>query len=865
VSGRRRPAGARVGSLTGLSLRSLRARPLRSVLTAGAIVLGVGMMFGVLLLVGTIHSTFGQLFDSIYGKTDVVVSGQQSAGALPASTIQRVRAVPGVKAASGSIASIFRTIDSSGKAGRTASAQVYVVGIDVSQPEMSSAENVAGRAPVEGADEIRLDRDWAAEHHLSVGSSLRVSTPTGVRALRVSGLYTFPGGLNLGGYGTGEMAIGDARQMMDKPATWDEISVQAKAGVSPETLRRRISAALGRGVEVATPATKSQQNQEQLASLDVILYFFSGIALFVGGFLILNSFNMTVLQRMREIGTLRALGAPPRRVARTILIEGVLLALVGSVFGLALGAGLASLLLRAMKSFGMPVAGVHYSLGAAVAAVAAGLLATLLGAAWPAFKAGRVAPVQALIGGGEKTRATSARRAIVGLILFVPSMAAGGLLWFGNQSNDPLVGIGATASTMVMFVGMVLLAPFVVLPLVRLMAAPLQRAMPAEGRLAADAARTSPGRTAATAATLLISLSVVVVNATVASSFVGSVEREIDSAFSRDLTVQPIGYQEAGGPQPGLSTRLRNQIAALPQTGVVASRRSLFVHNLPGGGSQGVLVGYDPYQYRQVDKVKYTGAPPQDVLRGLAQGGVAPSKSYAQQRNLHVGGRLRLEGPSGVRSAPIVGFADTLELGGQVVQMSLGTIASVYGVRTDSQLVVKASSPAARGALTQRVDALLEKEYPGLEALSQAEFKKHTTDLINQQFSFFNAIVGIAVLVGVLGIINTLSMSVLERTREIGVLRALGASRWRIRRTMANESLLISLAGTLSGIIAGLAIAVVWILGMRATSFPEMSMYLPVSLLVTIAVLGVVIGVLAAILPARRAAKLQPLAALRYE
>ncbi|HUH81614.1 MAG TPA: FtsX-like permease family protein [Solirubrobacteraceae bacterium] len=865
MRGRRRPAGATVTSLSGMSLRSLRARPLRSLLTAGAIVLGVGMVFGVLLLVGTIHSTFKQLFDSIYGKTDVVVSGQQSAGTLPTSTIERVRAVPGVKAASGNVGSIFRTVDSHGKAGRSRSAQLFTTGVDQSQPEMSSAESVAGRKPIEGRYEIRLDKDWAREHHLHVGGPVRLSTPTGVRTLRVSGLYTFPGGLNLGGYGTAEMAIGDARRVMDKPAGWDEISVQAASGVRPEALRDRISAALGRGVEVATPATKNKENQEQLASLDVVLYFFSGIALFVGTFLILNSFNMTVLQRMRELGTLRALGAGPTRIVRTILTEGVLLAVVGSVFGLALGAALAVLLLKAIQGFGMPVSGVHYSAGAAVEAVLAGLLATMIGAAWPAVRAGRVAPVRALIGGIDPARATSPWRAAIGLVLFIPSAAAGGLLWFGTNSNDPLVGIGATASTMAMFVGMVLLAPFVILPLVRLMAYPLRRVMPAEGRLAADAAQTSPGRTAATAATLLIALSVVVVNATVASSFVGSVEREIDRAFGRDLTVQPIGYQEAGPPQAGLSTRLRGQIAALPQVGTVTSRRALFVHHLPGGGSQGMVVGYDPYQYRRVDRVEYTGAPVQSVLRGLAAGGVVPAKSYAKQRGLHVGGRLRLEGPSGVRDAPIVGIADTLEMGGETVQMSLATIAAVYGVTTDSQLIVKASSPQAREALTRRVDALLEREYPDLEALSQAEFKKHTTEAINQQFSFFNAIVAIAVVIGVLGIINTLSMSVLERTREIGVLRALGASRWRVRRTMGNESLLISLAGTVSGILAGLGIGVMWILGMRATTFPEISLFLPLSLLGTIAVLGVAIGVLAAILPARRAAKLQPLAALRYE
>jgi len=416
-----------------------------------------------------------------------------------------------------------------------------------------------------------------------------------------------------------------------------------------------------------------------------------------------------------------------------------------------------------------------------------------------------------------------------------------------------------------MFVGMVMLAPFIVLPLVRLLAYPLRRVMPAEGRLAADAARANPGRTAATAATLIVALSVVVVNATIAASFVGSVKREIDRTFSRDLTVQPIGYQEMGPSQAGISSRLRDQIAALPQAGAVASRRNLFVHNLPGGGSRGVIVAYDPTAYRRVDKIDYIDARVNDVLAGLAAGGIVASKAYAQDHNLHVGDRVRLQGPSSVRDAKVVGFADTYEAGAQTVQMSLHTMAAVYGASTASQLVIKASSPAAREALTRRVDALLAREYPGLEAQSAAQFKKSTTDAINQQFSFFNAIVAIAVLVGVLGIINTLTMSVLERTREIGVLRALGASRWRVRRTMANESLLISLAGTISGIAAGLGIAVVWVIGMRATTFPGMSMDLPITLLATVTVLGILIGVAAAILPAHRAAKLQPLAALRYE
>jgi putative ABC transport system permease protein len=480
-------------------------------------------------------------------------------------------------------------------------------------------------------------------------------------------------------------------------------------------------------------------------------------------------------------------------------------------------------------------------------------------------RASRVPPIDALTGGGARRGVLGVRRAVIGLALFLPGLALGGLLWFGTNSDNPLVGVGAALTTMLMFLGMVRLAPYVVLPLVRLMARPLQRVRPAEGRLAADAAQSNPGRTAATAATLLVALSVVVVNATVASSFVGSIERELDQRLARDLTVQPIGYTEYGPPQAGLSARLREDIAAMPEAAAVAGRRSMFLPELPAGGAPGTVVAYDPVAYRRVDKIDYEGASTADVLRGLAAGGVVPAKAYADDRGLAVGDRLRIEGPSGVREAPIVGLADTLEAGGQSLQMSLDTMAAVYGVRADSQLVVKAASAEAREPLDRRVEALLDHEYPGMEALSNAEIKESTTEAINQQFGFFNAIVGIAVLVGVLGIVNTLSMSVLERTREIGVLRALGASRWRVRRTMAYESLLISLAGSIAGAGVGLLVGVVWVLGMRSTTWTGISIELPVGTLVTIALLGVVMGVVAAILPARRAARLDPLAALRYE
>ena len=210
----RLPTGVKVASFTGLSLRSLRARPLRSLLTAGAIVLGVGMVFGVLLLFGTIHSTFDRPYDSIYGSTDVVVSGERSVGSLPESTIDEVRAVKGVKSASGNIWSIFRMVDERGKVSRARSAQLFTIGVDYAQPDSSDAERVAGRAP--GHEELEVSADWAQQQGIAVGDRVSLSTPSGILAFRVSGLYQFGGGLELGGYGSASMPVEDARVAMDK-------------------------------------------------------------------------------------------------------------------------------------------------------------------------------------------------------------------------------------------------------------------------------------------------------------------------------------------------------------------------------------------------------------------------------------------------------------------------------------------------------------------------------------------------------------------------------------------------------------------------------------------------------------------------
>ena len=343
---------------------------------------------------------------------------------------------------------------------------------------------------------------------------------------------------------------------------------------------------LGRGVEVATPKTKSDEAQKQIGSLDIVLYFFSGIALFVGAFLILNAFNMTVFQRMREIGTLRALGASDRRVARGILIEAVLLALVGSVAGLGLGAGLALLLVQAMQSFGLPVSGLDFSWGAVIAALVTGLVATIAGAAWPAVRAARTPPVQAMIGtarGGRsvltlrrargRPRAVRARRGARRPVLVRDGVGQPARRHRGDRRDHGAVpGHGPARA--------VRRDP------ARAPDGTCRCAGPCPPR--AGSPRTPRSRTPAgprppppRCSSRCRSSSSTPPSP---SSFVGSVQSELDKRFARDLTVQPLGFQEGGPPQSAITRRLRDQIAAMPETGAVARRRSVFLPDMPAGG-----------------------------------------------------------------------------------------------------------------------------------------------------------------------------------------------------------------------------------------------------------------------------------------
>ncbi len=645
-------------SFNSLALKQVRARRMRALLTAAGIVLGVGMILGVLLLTATIDRTFSNLFDSVYGKTDLLVSGTEST-ALKDRALRQVERTPGVERAQGRIISTFTLLEGDGRESYgeapDQAAQVNVAGEDLEGRNLTDSETVAGRRPRRGL-EISLQESWADANEIEVGERVRLATPAGERRFEVVGLFQFSTGLEFGGQGFAVMPIESARRVMDERHGFEEVGVVVSGGEEAISgVQERLRDRLGKGIRVLTPDAKSDEIEEQLQAFDVILYFFAAMALFVGGFLIFNSFNMTVFQRIREIGMLRTLGATRGMVVGSVLREALALGIVGAVLGIGLGVLLALGLVKLMRDgLDFPVGELVVTPAAFIAAIATGLVTAVLGALYPARRAGRTSPIRAVLGGEGLRRRPRARRALLGAVLIVAGL--GGAFWLGAaDETTTIVAVAGMGGTFAVFFGIALVAPFVIVPAVRLLAWPLRRISPVTGRLAADSVRSDPSRTAATATGLMIGLALVVAVNSLGSSFLKSIEEEFDRSFARDLTVQPNGFAPGEGPQQTIANELRDRLAKIPEAEVVARERIVYSPNLPGPkgerGSDGLLFAFNPSQYIAVDETEISGGGSRErVFRQLEKGEVTIGKGYADETGLEPGDPITLSGPSGTRA-----------------------------------------------------------------------------------------------------------------------------------------------------------------------------------------------------------------------
>ena len=842
-----------------LARRAIRRRPLRAMLTAGGIVLGVGMIVAVLSLSATLLSGFRGLYDTVYGKTDLIVTRDTGTGGqapFSEATLAHVLAIPGVDAArtAGEVDGVTQFVDASGHTGQSARDIVYVGGFTPGKIDaISSFARVAGRDPI-SVHEIAIQDRLARQRGLHVGSTLRLAVPAGTRAFRVSGIFRFTRPVDYGGSSFALLTLPAAQSAFDLRGRLTQIDVNLVDRTDVTGAQHDVQHAVGSQLSVRTRGQSVDELSKQLAGLEMFLLFFAGVALFVGAFLIFNAFNVTVLQRTREVGMLRTVGMTRAGVLREVMAEALAIGIIGSLLGLAAGVGLAWLLIRltSLLFAGLPIGSLTVPSSALIEGAAAGLIVTAFGAAWPAVKASRTSPLQAMRLRAEPVGRVPWRSAVAGIALL--ALSAPGIYLLTRSNATSAENAYGVASVFGIFLGVTLAAPMVVRPLVVLIGWPLHAIGRAQARLATDNAARAPARTGLTASAVMVGLALVVVFGALSSSIVAAVQGAVDRQFKSDYVVGPRNLMLG----QGFSPRLARQIAALPAARATTSVTDGFTRV---NGISTVVLGYDPDTIGPLTDVRLVdGSQPEwSVLNGNAayvfQGWAAPN-------HVSRGDTLRIATPAG--KVDIVKVAGVLVSPDQHVVLSQRRTTQDTGATSVFYVWTKAGdSAAARAELGRELRGVVAR-YPNASVLSNAQLKNQITGQFNQIFVLIYALLGAAVVASALGIANTLAMSVIERTREIGLIRALGGTRTQVRGMIRRESILVTLVGVLLGLGVGLAFGWVVVSAM-SSAFPGLTYVAPWGIIGLTVVGALAVALLAAVMPARRAARLNVIEAVGYE
>ncbi|MEJ7840134.1 MAG: ABC transporter permease [Rubrobacter sp.] len=845
---------------SGLSLRNLRARAQRTLLTAVGIVLGVGIVFGVLTLSNTMSGTFQQLFSRAYGSADLTVTAAGGSGGFDENTVEQVRGLEGVESAAPRYSSAASLIlDRKTEAGLPEVQSMRLFGVEPESAELATGfELTDGRFPRSGR-ELTIDGAAAEGAGLGIGDEVTLGTPGGPREAEVVGLLRIPGG-SFGGLAFGMAPLPFVQEAFDKPNQVSGISVEAAEGVAVGELRVRLDKSLGEGLQAERSETRTAAVTGQLQGFRLALLFFAGTALFVGAFLVFNALSMTVLERTRELGMLRALGSTRAMIARSVILEAALLGVFGSVLGVLFGYGMAKGLVYLFgRAFLFEITTLILSPFALVSAIFVGIAVTIVAALLPALRAGHVSPVEAMrsrAGGGGRRKA-SRLAPVLGLVL-----AGVGVPWIYylaknlSANLDGLVYASGIAGVIAAFLGVSLLIPVLVRPLAALFSPVLRLLFGVEGRMAAANATRNRGRTALTASALMVGISLVVAFSALGGSLLGSIRAYLDDSLGSDYVVQPTQQNSGAGFSASLPEKIEDVEGVERTTSIVSSfRRS--------GERVDIVFGVDG-NYPEIFRTDLAPGARPDAFGRLEEGGALIGKQLAESRGLRVGDSIELAGPKGKKRYPVEGILESdLVGGGSGVYLSKRALATDFNETEGEFLAVKAESGSDRGALSDGIGAVL-RDYPQFTLYSNAEWKARIEGDFNRQYVFFYAIMGVSVAVSAFGVVNTLSMSVFERTREIGILRAIGTTRLQIGRLIVDEGIVISLIGCLVGVVLGSLLGYLFVQGSGAGGF-EIEFYYPKLPALAALFSGLLIGIFAGLLPARSAARKAIVEAVGYE
>jgi putative ABC transport system permease protein len=838
------------------TLRTLWSHKLRLLLSGAAVVLGVAFVSGTLVFTDTLQKTFNDLFTQV--STDVTVtpktefSTAESFGAgtasLPAAMLDTVRGVDGVAKAEGSVfTGGVVIVGKDGKPVGTPGAPSF--GVNWSDdPDLSPLRLVQGRGP-ETSGEVAIDSQSADKGGFAVGDRVTLLTSGPRIEETVVGIFRYGSTGNLAGASIAAFDLATAQRLLLEPGHYTSIDVKAKPGVSQDTLAGRVRAVLPADQTVVKTGQQvidesAQSVSDGLRFVNIFLLVFALVALFVGTFIILNTFSMLVAQRTRELALLRAVGATRRQVARSVLGEAAVVGLLGGVTGLLLGVLLALGLRQLFKviGFDIPSGGLELQPRTVVVAVLLGLVVTVVAAYLPARRASRVPPVAALRADVTVPSRSLRLRLLAGVPLAVVGVAA--LVASGPANGSAaatLVGVGALLT----LVGAITLSPVLSAPVIGTLGAPWRRS--ATGRLAVLNAQRNPRRTASTASALMIGLALVTAFGVLGASTTASTDAVLGDVLKADYVVSGTGFQP-------FSPDVAKALAAVPGVGVVSR-----VQTIPAmvAGERVAATAVDPATVLQTVNLTMT----EGSVAALSSGGLAVDSALAKTHGYRLGQSIDMTFQEGVRPMVVVGIYDAAT-GFNGYAMALQTARDAGVPDVDSSLYVTAAPGVDAASLRPAVDAALQP-FPNVRVQDQTEFKAQIRGQINQLLSLIYALLALAVFIAVLGIVNTLVLSVVERTREIGLLRAVGTTRRQLRRMIRVESVVIAVFGALLGVVLGLVFGVAL---QRAIADQGISVLsVPWVLLLAFLVVAALVGVLAALWPARRASRLDVLQAVTTE
>jgi putative ABC transport system permease protein len=852
--------------MIGVALKGLAARKVRALLTALAVVIGVSMVSGTYILTDTMQKAFDGIFESSYAQTDAVISGEEivagstsGSATVPASLLGQVRELPEVEAAGGTIAADesnkSEVIGKDGKViGGAGGAPTFGLAYDTAQPQFSPLELQSG-AWAKGASQVVVDAGTADKGKLAVGDTVKVATLGVTKPYEITGIATFGDVDSLGGATMAIFDVPTAQALLHKEGVYDGISLQAKDGTSPAELVKSVEPLVPDSLQVVDAKAQAEADaKETNEGMSFIRYFFLGfgaIALFVGSFVIFNTLSITVAQRTREFATLRTLGASRKQVMRSVVLEGLVIGLVASVIGLIAGLGIYKGLNALFVAIGadLPKSGTVVATRTIVVGLLVGTIVTLLASILPARRATRVPPIAAVREGAalppSKLASHSGKLSYGVVAASVAAICAGVFVGgVGTLGVAVLLGGGVIG----LFVGIAWVAPRLVEPLARLVGWPGRRTGGIAGELASANSIRNPSRTASTAAALMIGLTLVTVVAVLGAGLRSSVEGAVTDQVKADYILDSDSNISFGAAEGDTLAGVEGVDAAShvrTDTALVA-------------GEESDVTGIDPATIDSFYTFDWVRGDDRTVP-GMGVDDAVVAKAYADDHGVAVGERLEVQSASGdKRTVTVRGIYDPP----QIDQM--------LGMVSITQEAFDETFPQPKNRFTfLAADASAQ---PALEAAAKPfnDAKLHTGETFAKDYtqdfaSFLNLLyvmLAFSVVVSLFGMVNTLVLSVFERTRELGMLRTIGMTRRQARRMIRHESVITALIGAALGLPLGVFLAA---LVTQALSQYDVGMSIPVPMLVAFTVVAILAGIAAAVIPARRASRLDVLDALHYE